>query len=699
MKYPGVVFFRLDQYNDVDNIIHSYDKELLCNIKIISNVSSLNHLFNPNFPILVTFGNLNEYLHIVKIPSRFNKRWIHFDNFPDITAFNNYVNNCFMHNVLNISNNIPSLSVFTTCYKSYDKIKRAYHSLKQQTFLDWEWIILDDSPEDEHFTYLTNYFNTESDNRVRLYKRAQNSGNIGNVKNEAVLLCRGKYVLELDHDDELTSYAIEQMYNAFESDKEVGFVYMNYANVYENGTNFNYGDHFSLGYAGYYCEKINGKWLYIASSPNINNVSLSNIIAIPNHPRSWRKDLLISIGNYSELLPISDDYELFLRTVMSKTKIIKINELGYIQYMNDNNNNFSLIRNSEINRLCRDYIYPIYLNKGLNQVTKELNGYENYEYSQIWKRDNYVPIYCNQLIGKEKQIVFIGFQTLLQKKDFIQRKTNTDYIVLDNHIPIESINRMLDYYGLDFFKSYSLNDCTETELVNYFKCILSNDKSNYEIIYRETIDIQPIKTLTIQDNIHEKKQHNLKITIITPSIRPENLLKISKYINFDYVSKWLIIYDSSKIKENPLLFKTNNKVIELLYNETESISGNAQRNHGLDLIENEEEESYIYFLDDDSVLSDDIYKLFDRLESKKVYTFSQQRDASIFPYVNILKGDIPEVYLIDTSQLLISSKLIHKNRWELSKYNADGYFIRKCIQDNKDSWIFVDNILTGYNNI
>ena len=73
-------------------------------------------------------------------------------------------------------------------------------------------------------------------------------------------------------------------------------------------------------------------------------------------------------------------------------------------------------------------------------------------------------------------------------------------------------------------------------------------------------------------------------------------MKISKYINFDYVSKWLIIYDSSKIKENPLLFKTNNKVIELLYNETESISGNAQRNHGLDLIENEEEESYIYFL-------------------------------------------------------------------------------------------------------
>ena len=32
-------------------------------------------------------------------------------------------------------------------------------------------------------------------------------------------------------------------------------------------------------------------------------------------------------------------------------KVAKIRKLGYIQFMNDNNNNFSLIRNGEINRL------------------------------------------------------------------------------------------------------------------------------------------------------------------------------------------------------------------------------------------------------------------------------------------------------------------------------------------------------------
>ena len=40
-----------------------------------------------------------------------------------------------------------------------------------------------------------------NDSRVRLYRRSENNGNIGNVKNEAISLCRGKYILEFDHDD------------------------------------------------------------------------------------------------------------------------------------------------------------------------------------------------------------------------------------------------------------------------------------------------------------------------------------------------------------------------------------------------------------------------------------------------------------------------------------------------------------------
>ena len=65
---------------------------------------------------------------------------------------------------------------------------------------------------------------------------------IGNV-NEAVSLCRGKYVLELDHDDIIVPDLLKDATNVFESDNEIGFVFSDFANVYEDGRNFNYGEH------------------------------------------------------------------------------------------------------------------------------------------------------------------------------------------------------------------------------------------------------------------------------------------------------------------------------------------------------------------------------------------------------------------------------------------------------------------------
>ena len=131
---------------------------------------------------------------------------------------------------------------------------------------------------------------------------------------------------------------------------------MDFINIYENGKNFKYDDFICKGYGGYYCQKYNDKWVNVYITPNINNITLSHLVCCPNHPRIWRRETLLTMDNYSEFLPICDDYEILLRTAIS-TKIVKINKLGYIQYMNNDNNNFSLIRNSEINRIGPHHIF------------------------------------------------------------------------------------------------------------------------------------------------------------------------------------------------------------------------------------------------------------------------------------------------------------------------------------------------------
>lgn len=494
MKYPLVVFFRYKKYEQIDLFFEKNKDKLLCSINIVSDVNKLNKLFDSSYHLLVTFGDTEkEYIDNVNsiIVDRIRKRWIHYNSITDINIFNSNVNYCYMNNVIQKHEcTRPIFSIFTTCYNSYEKIYRAYNSLVTQTLKDWEWVILDDSPEDDHFTFLKQNF--ENDKKIRLYKRSQNSGSIGNVKNEAVSLCRGKYVLELDHDDEIPSYVLRDSADVFDNNSEVGFVYMDYANIYENGENFTYGNVFGLGYSGYYKEKYNNKWVYVASHPNINNNTLSHIVSVPNHPRIWRKKVLIEIGNYSEYLPISDDYELLLRTAVN-TKIARIPKLGYIQYMNNNNNNFSLIRNAEINRLRYHLTQHCYGSYEIIDYMKKNNSYEddiNNSIVPIWKKPNYQYKYCNLIVNTnyKKQFCVIGLDTLYIFYSEIKKlyeDTNNDFLLLDNKFEStdNTLCNTLDSLNFDKMKCYSMNDCTDDELVNYFNLIYKSC-SDYCIVKR-----------------------------------------------------------------------------------------------------------------------------------------------------------------------------------------------------------------------
>lgn len=492
MKYPNIIFFRYEKYSYIDLFFE--DKNLLCSLQFTSEKKALNNLFDPNYHILITFGESDaEYCTDVysEIPTRMNHKWIHFKDITNIDDFNRGVNFCYINNInyINSQKEITrvTFSIFTTCYNSYDKIYLAYNSIKNQTFKDWEWVILDDSPNDEHFEFLKKL---TTDKRIRLYKRSENSGNIGNVKNETVSLCRGKYVLELDHDDEILPCVLADSVKVFD-DENVGFIYMNFTNIYENGANFNYGNFFGLGYEGYYMEKYKGRWIYVASSANINNITLSHIVSVPNHPRIWRMKTLMQMGNYSEFLPICDDYELLLRTAIN-TKMVKINKLGYVQYMNNNNNNFSLIRNSEINRLCPHHLFPqCYKDYKINDKMKELDAYDDPKYtwglpgcSQVWKRHDYVMKYCNDLISPDYTKIYciIGAEYLnIDRISELYKDIKNDFLVLDNKCTNEELCKIIDDFGFSRMKCYSMTDCSTKELENYFHLIYKS-LDQFEII-------------------------------------------------------------------------------------------------------------------------------------------------------------------------------------------------------------------------
>lgn len=493
MKYPYIIFYRLEKHSDIDNFFIENNEKLSCSLFFTSDKEDLNKLFDSNYQILITYGDdESEYIPNVNsiIASRMRNRWIHFKTISDIEEFNRAVNYCFIHNCTFERELVrPIFSVFTPTYNSYHKIERAYNSLKAQTLKDWELVIIDDSPDDDHFNFLRKLM--INDSRVRLYRKSENNGNIGNVKNEAVGLCRGKYVLEFDHDDEILPFVLNDAATYFDTNPDVGFIYMDCISLYENGNNHFFGDFICKGYGSYYCQKYNGKWVYVYNTPNINNITLSHLVCCPNHPRIWRKTALIEAGSYCEFLPICDDYEIILRTAIT-TKIAKIHKFGYIQYMNDNNNNFSLIRNGEINRIGPNYISPIFYERfKIQEHMKTLDAHEDEEYihnhSKIWKREeSYEHKYCNKVVNVDydKQYCIVGIDSLsmnIEKITSLYENHRIDFFLIENKCDIGQLQYILDRYGFSRFKCYTLMDETPEVLIKYFM-IKYKSCENYEII-------------------------------------------------------------------------------------------------------------------------------------------------------------------------------------------------------------------------
>lgn len=299
---------------------------------------------------IVSFGKQENYPLLLTSPFEIRKRWINFDNANDLAEKGKGIFFCFLHNALEKRLDFPLVTVFTPAYRTGNKIRRPFESLVAQTYKDWEWVIMDDSGDDgATFKMLSEL--AEKDYRVRVYRTDRNSGVIGRVKRDACMLGRGDFLVELDHDDELTPFALEKVVLAYRKYPEAGFVYTDFAECFEDGTPVEYGPGWGFAYGSYRDEVYNGLTYKVSNGPHINSKTIRHIVAAPNHIRSWRRSTYLEIGGHGSEIHVADDYELMVRTFL-KTRMCRVNKMCYVQYRNEEGNTHR-VRNQEIQRLVR----------------------------------------------------------------------------------------------------------------------------------------------------------------------------------------------------------------------------------------------------------------------------------------------------------------------------------------------------------
>jgi glycosyltransferase involved in cell wall biosynthesis len=349
-KLPVVCVFGHDGLNLATPVHEDYEEKRLDCRCYISDSKLSNILIRDKPQVIITIGNRASFPHLITSPRQIQKRWLHYDTLPDLARLGLDAYKHYLSTMLNerTPDDTPLVTVFTPTYRTGGTISRPFQSLKEQTYRNWEWIIVDDSDDGGRtFRELTDL--ARKDHRIQVFKPWEHSGMIGKLKNWACSLANGQILVELDHDDELTDYALEDVVKGFKEFPEGGFLYTDCAEIYENGANHTYRKGWAFGFGSYTDVEYGGKVYKSANAPSINAKTIRHIISAPNHIRAWRKSFYDSMGGHNKELHVADDYDIVIRSFL-RTRMIRVPKLCYLQYIS---NTTQCVRNRDIQRHVR----------------------------------------------------------------------------------------------------------------------------------------------------------------------------------------------------------------------------------------------------------------------------------------------------------------------------------------------------------
>lgn len=131
----------------------------------------------------------------------------------------------------------PKFSIIMANYNNENYIAEAIESVLDQTFRNWELIIIEDCSTDNSLQIIKRYLN---DRRIRLIQHYQNRGYVAALKT-GIENVRSEYFGILDSDDCLTSSAIETMYSYHVRFPDCGLIYSQFVFCHEDLTPRNIG--------------------------------------------------------------------------------------------------------------------------------------------------------------------------------------------------------------------------------------------------------------------------------------------------------------------------------------------------------------------------------------------------------------------------------------------------------------------------
>lgn len=132
-------------------------------------------------------------------------------------------------------NNIPTprISIITPLYNSEKYVGATIESVQNQTYRNYEHIIIDDCSSDNSYSIAKS--KADNDNQIILLRNSENL-RVAFTRNHGIDTATGDYILFLDSDDILTNDALEVLVNCFTQNSEAVIYTAPYQKMSEDGS-------------------------------------------------------------------------------------------------------------------------------------------------------------------------------------------------------------------------------------------------------------------------------------------------------------------------------------------------------------------------------------------------------------------------------------------------------------------------------
>jgi glycosyltransferase involved in cell wall biosynthesis len=243
------------------------------------------------------------------------------------------------------------ISIIVPCYNQAQYLNECLQSVIEQTYQNWECIIVNDGSPD-NTEEITNKW-VEKDNRFKyLYK---DNGGLSSARNAGINIAQGIYILPLDADDKISNNFLNECFKSIEKNTNVNLIH---------GKLVKFGS-------------INR--IYKNEKYSYQKLLLDNLFPCSS---LFKKSEAIDIGLYDENLKAGlEDWDFWIRLLSEKSNVVYLDNCSFFYRIKDNSMYDVLKKNNLEILKIKQYIFSKNIEKFNPKSQLELY-FENLNYEK-----------------------------------------------------------------------------------------------------------------------------------------------------------------------------------------------------------------------------------------------------------------------------------------------------------------------------